>query len=194
MSSITLFVVGSENRGKIQAVENAIKKYPEIFGSIKVSGFKAASLVSDQPLSLEETLTGARNRAKAAYEFALTNPDSVSTATCYGVGLESGIFAVPFTKTGYMDTTACVFYDGKEFHQGLSSCFEYPKKMIEKVLHESKEISDIAVELGFSKASEELRQELGMIGLLTGGVLNRTAYSEQAVVNALIHLKNPELY
>jgi non-canonical (house-cleaning) NTP pyrophosphatase len=66
-------------------------------------------------------------------------------------GLESGIFAVPYTKSGYLDTTCCAIYDGTNFHIGFSSCFEYPKKMIESILQHKKEISDIAVEMGFSE-------------------------------------------
>jgi inosine/xanthosine triphosphatase len=140
--------------------------------------------VSAQPIGLDEILTGAMNRAKAAYgsgEFEL------------GFGLESGIFPVPHTKSGYMDTTACAIYDGERCHVGLSSSFEYPVAMIDKILSEGKEISDVALELGFAE-NREFRQGLGMIGTLTRGVVTRVDYSEQAVHMAMLHLLNPTHY
>jgi non-canonical (house-cleaning) NTP pyrophosphatase len=52
-----------------------------------------------------------------------------------------------------------VIYDGQEYHIGFSSCFEYPKKMIDSILSEGKEISDIAVDMGFAD-NREFRQGL----------------------------------
>jgi len=67
-------------------------------------------------------VSGAKNRALAAYK---TGEYSLA------FGIESGIFEVPHTKSGYMDTTCCAIYDGKEYHLGLSCCIEYPKAMID---------------------------------------------------------------
>jgi non-canonical (house-cleaning) NTP pyrophosphatase len=92
-----------------------------------------------------------------------------------------------------MDTTACAIYDGKQFHLGLSSCFEYPKKMIEGMLSQGKEVSDIALEMGFA-SERSFREGQGMIGVLTKSRINRIDYSYQAVQMALIHLENPEHY
>jgi non-canonical (house-cleaning) NTP pyrophosphatase len=58
-----------------------------------------------------------------------------------------------------MDTSCCVIYDGREYHIGFSSCFEYPKKMIDSILSEGKEISEIAVDMGFAE-NREFRQGL----------------------------------
>lgn len=175
--------IGTENLGKIQAVKNALKKYPA-YHDAQIQGCSITSGVSDQPIGLEETITGAKNRANAAY--AKGNAE-------LSIGLESGIFPVPHTKSGYMDTTICAIYDGATYHIGFSSCFEYPKTMITKVLEEQKEIADIAVELGFSE-HRSFKEGLGMIGVLTNGVISRIAFTEQAVHTALLQLLHPDQY
>ncbi len=175
--------VGSKNSGKISSVIRALEKYEE-FRSCFVEGKSVDSGVKSQPIGLDETITGAKNRA-----FNTFHLDSCD----FAVGLESGIFKVPHTKSEYMDTTACAIFDGKSFHLGLSSCFEYPKSLISKIFDEGKEISEGAVELGFSE-NRDFREEKGMIGVLTKGVITRIDYSEQAVHVALIHLLNKEHY
>jgi len=50
-----------------------------------------------------------------------------------------------------MDTSCCLIYDGVNYHIGFSSCFEYPKKMIDSFMNEGKEICDIAIDMGFAE-------------------------------------------
>ncbi|MGB0757849.1 MAG: inosine/xanthosine triphosphatase [Patescibacteria group bacterium] len=176
-------IVGTQNKGKIQSVVDALHNYPEYKGC-NVVGRDVETGVNDQPIGLDETITGAKNRARLAYE---------SQESDLGVGLESGIFKVPHTKSKYMDTTACAIFDGQEYHIGLSSCFEYPKVMVDKVLNEEKEITDIALELGFAE-DRAFREGQGMIGTLTKGVITRVKFSEQAVHTALVHLLNQKHY
>lgn len=175
--------IGTQNKGKIEALKQTLLQY-HAFTHAKVTSVQVASGVGHQPIGLNETIQGATNRAKAAYE---------SGAFDLGVGLESGIFPVPHTKSGYMDTTCCAIYDGVQIHLGFSSCFEYPKTMIDAVLNEGKEISEIAVELGFAHDSS-FKEDQGMIGVLTGGVVPRVLYSEQAVHMALVHILNKPHY
>jgi inosine/xanthosine triphosphatase len=175
--------VGTLNKGKVQAVVRACGEY-SILNGAEVCGVDVESGVGSQPIGLEEIMNGAKNRARKAYE---------SGKNDLGVGLESGIFKVPHTKSEYMDTSACAIFDGKNYHLGMSSCFEYPAKMIEKVLKEKKEISEAAVEMGFSE-HKSFREGLGMVGVLTKSRLDRIAYSYQAVQMALIHLENSEHY
>lgn len=173
--------VGSTNKVKVNAVKEVIADY-EMFKDAEVVSVEASSSVADQPLSLQETITGAKNRAKAAY-----------TGNNYGVGLESGLFDVPETKTGMMDTCACVIYDGKDFHIGLSSCFEYPIKVTKMVKQGTHDITQAFNEHKLSD-DPKLGAAEGAIGLLTKGKVNRLAYTKQAIIMALIHLENPELY
>ncbi|PKL37131.1 inosine/xanthosine triphosphatase [Candidatus Peregrinibacteria bacterium HGW-Peregrinibacteria-1] len=176
--------VGSANKGKIEAVRRGIARYGDVFEGAVVEGVEVESGVGSQPMGLDEIVKGAINRAKLAYE---------SGEGDLGFGLESGIFLVPYTKSDYMDTTACAIYDGANFHLGLSSCFEYPREMIKRVLKEGKEITDVALDMGFSE-SRDFRENSGMVGILTKGVVSRVTFSEQAVWMAMIHLVNGTLY
>jgi non-canonical (house-cleaning) NTP pyrophosphatase len=77
--SSTIFAIGSDNKAKISAMEMSIKQaFPSM--QFSVVGVKVQSKVSDQPMSDSESITGARNRAKAALELV---PNAE-----FGVGLE----------------------------------------------------------------------------------------------------------
>ena len=155
--------------------------FPE-FSEVAVISVDVDSGVSKQPKSMEQTTKGAMNRAKNAFK----NCD-------ISIGLESGLMEFPNTKSGYMDVTMCAIYDGKKFHLGGSSLFEYPKSIVDLLFSKGYEVDEAAKESGFTESSC-VGKEQGMISLLTKGKLNRKDYSKQAVLTALIHLLNPEHY
>ena len=175
--------VGTTNKGKIEAVARACEVY-DILKNAATVGVPVESGVNAQPIGLNEIIQGAMNRARSAFEYSVCD---------LAFGLESGIFPAPHTKSDYFDTCACAIYDGMGFHIGLSSCFEYPKKMIEMVLGEGKEITEAALALGFSH-DEKFRESQGMVGVLTKGKLTRIDYTFQSVQTAMIHLENSEHY
>ena len=173
--------IGSKNKVKIEALREIIKDYPDFLGA-EIFPVIVDSGVSHQPKSLEETIDGAMKRAKNCFN------------DCdYSFGIESGLIKVPETKTGYMDTTACAIYDGKKFHLGLSSCFEYPIKVTEYVLENNIELSDAFRDLGLTD-KQKIGEEEGIIGVLTKGKYNRKEYTKEAIRTALIHLENKDLY
>jgi inosine/xanthosine triphosphatase len=170
------FNVGSKNKAKVEAVAEILKEYPHLAGA-QVDGVDAASGVSDQPKSLEETVAGAMNRAKAAF------------ADCdYSIGLESGLMRVPETKTGFMDVCVSAIYDGKEFHLGLSSAWEH-SGIFDLVVNKGLDISEAANQLGLTH-NPGIGAAEGAIGILTKGRLDRKAYTKQALRTALIHLED----
>lgn len=173
--------IGSKNPQKIDALKEILMGYPDFLNAQVVSK-NISSGVSHQPKSLEETVDGAMKRAKNSFD-----------GCDYSVGLESGLMKVPETKTGYMDVTACAIYDGKNFHLGLSSAFEYPIKVTKYVLEKDAELSDAFRDLGFTK-KQKIGEEEGIISVLTNGRLNRKEYTKQAIMTALIHLENKKLY
>lgn len=176
-------IVWTKNAGKISAVKKGINEY-EILAWSHLDACDVDSGVHSQPIGMEAIITGAKNRALWAYK---TGDFDLA------FGIESGIFAVPYTKSGFVDTTCCVIYDGNVYHIGFSSCFEYPKKMIDSIMNEGKEISDIAVDMGFAD-NREFRQGLWMVWVLTKSRITRIDYTYQAVQMALLHLENPEHY
>jgi len=173
--------IGSKNKAKIDALKELLKEYPDFIGA-EVFSRDVNTGVSEQPKSLQETIEGAMQRAKNSFK------------DCdFSVGLESGIMPVPYTKTGYMDTTACAIYDGKNFHLGLSSCFEYPPKILRYMFENNENASNAFRELGFTD-KPYIGHEEGIIGVLTKNRLDRKEYTKEAIRTAFIHLENKELY
>ncbi|MEY4744801.1 MAG: hypothetical protein RL272_746 [Candidatus Parcubacteria bacterium] len=169
--------VGSKNEVKVGAVRDLVPEYPFLGGS-EVRGFEAASGVADQPKTLEETIRGAMNRAKACFD-----------GCALSVGIESGLVPVPYAKTGYMDVTACAVYDGREHHLGLSSLFECPKDVTDMILAGEVNMAQAFHRCGYT-SNPMLGSAEGAIGILTKGRVTRKDYTMQALRMAFIHLEN----
>src|SRR3989344_517192 len=156
--------VGSKNKVKVGAVEEILKDYTHL-ARAKISGVDVDSGVSAQPKSFEETIQGAINRAKDSFK------------DCdYSIGLESGLMNVPHSKSGYMDVCVCAIYDGKEFHIGLSSAWEFPKKEITaSILNEGLDINQAMYKAGLTE-KKHIGSEEGAIGYFTKGRMDRKEY------------------
>ena len=169
--------VGSENKAKLEAVSEILREYAHLT-NVEVKGGNAGSEVSNQSKSLEETVRGAVNRAKSSF-----------TDCDYSVGIESGLMRVPYTKSGYMDVCVCAIHDGKEFHLGLSSAWEFPdKRIMELMLDDGLDMSQAINKAGLTD-NPDIGSEQGAIGILTKGRLDRKEYTKQALRMALIHLE-----
>ena len=173
--------VGTKNEAKLSAVKETIKLYNFLSNS-EINGIEVKSNVSEQPKSLNEIVQGAMNRAKNSFTNCNLN-----------IGIEAGLIEVPHTKSGFMDIQVCCIYDGKNCHFGLSSAFEFPKKITELVLNTNLDASQAAHKLGLTDKIKIGNHE-GIIGLLTKGRIARKDLIKQALMNALIHLENPELF
>ncbi|OQA03504.1 MAG: Non-canonical purine NTP phosphatase [bacterium ADurb.Bin400] len=169
--------IGSTNRAKVEALKEIIEDYPLLRGA-EVFAVEVLSGVSDQPKSIDETVAGAINRARKVFSDCL-----------YSVGLESGLMAVPGTKTGFMDVCVCAIYDGKECHLGLSSAWEAPKAVTNYMLNEGLDMTQAALKAGLTDNPQVGKAE-GLVGIMTKGRLTRKSYTQEAIRTALIHLDN----
>lgn len=168
--------IASKNPTKVDAVKELILEYPHLKNA-DVFSVEAPSNVSDQPKSLEETVQGATNRARTVFK------------DCdYSFGIESGLIAVPGTKSGFMDVCVCAIYDGNEFHLGLSSAWEAPKAVMHFIKNEGMDMSQAAIKAGFT-TNPTVGSAEGLIGIVTKGRLIRKEYTKQAILTALIHLE-----
>lgn len=169
-------IIGSKNQIKVDAVKEILQDYPHLKDAI-ISAMEVPSGVKDQPKSLEETVQGAMNRAKGAWR------------DCdYSLGLESGLMAVPNTKTGFMDVCVCAIFDGNEYHLGLSSAWEAPKQVMNYMLTEGLDMNQAAVKAGLTKNLKVGLAE-GLVGIMTKGRLTRKEYTKESIRTALIHLE-----
>lgn len=163
--------VGSLNPVKLGAIRAEMgERFPEaVFEPVA-----ADSGVSDQPIGLEETLRGARNRAENAF------------ADCFlSVALESGLVEAPGSNTGYMNLTACAIFDGRQMYLGLGPAFELPGEVTRLVVEEGLEL-DPAVRRAGLTDNHRIGYAQGIIGILSGGRVTRLDYSRPAVSMALV--------
>ena len=170
--------IASSNPVKIAAaVEGFTQMFPgETFEAISI--YTSVS-VSVQPMSDEETLRGAEERASHA---KLLRPDLE-----YWVGIEGGCADWPIGMGAF---AWVVILDERQCGRGRSGEFFLPEKVAELVRG--------GVELGeaddrvFSRNNS--KQGNGAIGLLTNNAIDRKSLYIPAVIFALIPFTNTELY
>jgi len=170
--------VGSENPVKIEAVKRA-------FGSVwpnknwHVSGTVISSGVADQPMSDEESIKGATQRARQALRICKAD---------YGVGLEGGL-----QKIGklWFDCGWMVVIDKKgRIGIGSSARIQVPAKIM-KLIKDGKElgdVSDIVFKRKYSKQKE------GYFGLMTKGAITRADGYKEGIVMALSRFLQTKLF
>lgn len=170
--------IGSKNPTKIEAVREAFSLF---FNNVIVSGLNIDSGINSQPKSLKEIIQGARNRAI-----------NCSNNCDYGVGIETGVFPINNSLTGYLDIGCCAIYKGKKIvGLGFSPGFEYPKFIVKKILQEGLEVGQIFDEITGDK---NIKQKQGAVGFLAHNKFSRKDFMKAGVIMALFPLLNKELY
>lgn len=170
-------VVASTNPVKIDAARRGfVAMFPDV--AFVVSGVSAPSGVRDQPLGDDETLRGAATRAANARALA---PDAD-----YWVGIEGGVSDVD----GAMQAFAWVVaLSSERSGKSRTGTFMLPQE-VARLVRDGMELGH-ADDVVFGRANS--KQQNGSVGLLTGDVIDRAAYYEQAVVLALIPFKHPTM-
>lgn len=174
-------VVGSQNQAKVAAVCETLLGY-SCFEQAEVIGFEAESGVNEQPLSLEETVKGAKNRAEAAFKNGT-----------FGIGLESGLMQVPETDFEYMDVCICSVFDGKQHHIGMSCGFRLPKAVSDLIFSKGFDLNQAMQACGLT-SNPKLGSSEGAIGILTQGRINRKDHCRLALTTALISIENSHYF
>lgn len=170
--------VGSKNPTKVNAAKQAFTAlWPDEKWDIQ--GIEINSGISDQPMSDEESIKGAYNRARRALKEL--NAD-------YGVGLEGGLH-----KTGehWLDSGWVVVVD-KEGKEGLGSTVKMvvPPKIME-LINNGKDLAE-ACDLVFNQSNTG--QGDGHFGLMTKNQITRTSGLKDGVIAALSYFVHPNLH
>lgn len=173
-----IIAVGSTNKAKVAAVKEAVKGY-SFLAKHRLFSFSTASGVSSQPLSLEETIRGSKNRAVKAF--------AVCESCDYSFGIESGLMEAPGTQTGFLNICACTVFDGVDSYLGLSCGFEVPPKILQYVLEQKMDLSQACLTSGITKNAASGSTE-GLVGILTNGQIDRKEYTKQSIIPALAQL------
>lgn len=186
-SKPVVIAVGSKNPVKVKSALTGISESLPIessAGSISAVGLDIPSGVSDQPMSDDETKTGATARAKGAFE---QHKVEFGQYPSYSVGLEGGCCFVG-------DKLECfawiVVYNGEKYGSARTASFFLPDA-IATLVRDGLELGD-ADDKVFGSTNN--KQSGGTVGHLTNGVINRTDYYIHAVIFAFIPFLWPDLY
>ncbi len=169
-------LVGSTNPVKLKATEEAFRKF---FPQVQVQGREVDSGVHHQPRD-QETFAGAQNRVEA---LASLNPEAD-----FLVGIEGGI--VQLYDRWFALGVMCIRHRSGREAFGTSPGFELPASIVHQLLA-GKELGTVMDEL---TGQHNTKQNLGAIGILSGGVMDRRTLYVQGLITALVPLLNPELY
>jgi inosine/xanthosine triphosphatase len=158
--------VGSKNPAKIQAVQSAFEKMGY---KVNIKGIDVSSGVADQPLSDNETITGAINRAKAVMAYGKFD---------YGFGLEGGIEETSFGM--FLCNWGAVVNAAEETNIGGGIRILLPESIAEGV-RKGEELGKVIDQW---TGKQHIAKKEGTIGILTKGHINRAEMFEDTVICA----------
>lgn len=169
-------VVASKNPVKISATRLGFESY---FSTVTIRGENVESGVSDQPMSDDETLTGAQNRAESAKQL-YADAD-------FWVGIEGGIEPKGNGLTAF---AWIVILNVDKTGESRTTSFQLPPK-VAKLIEKGYELG-IANDIIFNE--DNSKQKTGAVGILTKDRITRTELYKQAVQLAIIPFINYNLY
>lgn len=171
--------VGSTNPVKVNAVINAASEtWPEIVAE----GFGVSSGVSEQPMSDEETKQGAINRARSALKEGLKSHKTAKGTVCLGVGMEGGI--VDLGDEMWSTVWVAVADTKGNIELAAGARFLVPQKIAE-IIREDGEMGPAAAMLLGEGEINRVKQNEGLIGIMTDGFVDRTEEYQGIVKLAL---------
>lgn len=172
MSEMLNAYVSSESPVKHDAIKRA---FARIGLQVETIGFAVESDVAAQPLSIEETHTGAQNRHEKLRRL-------VGEKAGYLVTNESGVVK-PFTGANWKGCEVVIIErqpDGLNM-VGIDLGVEYPQEMMDKVPSEYSDLGILLqVEHGFAEKDPP--------SYLTGGKISRADLIEQALFKVLAQM------
>lgn len=155
--------IGTTNKAKTQAVEAIVNQY---FEKVTFTYFKAASQVSDQPMTTEETRLGAMNRANNA---------STATGAALSFGLEGGVTEIA-GEMYVCNWGALTLADGTIF-TAAGAQIRLPEEIAQEI-RVGKELGPV---MEHYTQRLDIRQGAGAVGIFTQGIVTRQKMFEHIV-------------
>jgi inosine/xanthosine triphosphatase len=166
---------GTENPSKLDGAREAASRLFQC--KFELLPLNVPSGVSDQPIGWKETMKGAKNRAKNAFN---------TVANCdYGIGFESGLLLFGGKR---FDIVFCAVYGGADFSFGNSMGFHVPDSIFHRIKKEKKSMGEVVSELS---GIADIGTKMGAIHFLSNGLLERKEMNRQALLCAFIPRMHP---
>lgn len=205
-----IVAVGSKRGPKVNAVTEALASIRNTLAreiDFEILGIEVPSGVRHTPLSREDLMTGARQRAEALVRIARTE----NKPWKYFVGLEGGIDVIPGADVmPNLDVTPDVDIvseagkrwvflenwayatDGTSLGAfGQSGAVLLPDALAKTVVDDGVELSEAIDEFA---GAHNIRDREGAWGILTHGLINRQEAFRVAVINAFAPFFNRDAY
>ena len=183
--------VGSTRRPKLQAVHEAAGSFASALAPnarVEIQGYEVESGVSHTPVSREELMQGARQRAEALWKLLR----EAATSADYCVGLEGGLHVVSGDgeRRVFLESWAYVS-DGVRGHFGCSGSIEVPEALAKEVVTGGVEL---AAAIDRFAGAVGIRDGQGAWGVLTGNMISRQESFRLAVLTAFAPFYNARMY
>ena len=185
-----LVAVGSLRKPKLAAVHQAVAALADNLaaGAIEIVGVEVESGVRDTPLSREESMRGARQRAETLQKMAQEEAKPWN----YFVGLEGGLDSV--MENGklrvFLESWAYVS-DATRGYFGRSGAVELPEALAEEVVVKGIDLS-IAIDRFAGEAG--IRDAQGAWGVLSANQITRQEAFRVALIAAFAPFFNEQIY
>ncbi|MCK9409235.1 MAG: inosine/xanthosine triphosphatase [Bacteroidetes bacterium] len=180
-----LITIASTRIPKVNGVKKAVLALTQKFGidssTIRFESQEAASGVADTPASIDELMTGARQRAKTVFQ-PLKDERSLS------IGVEGGLFRVDHSV--FLQSWTCI-YDGTSFYYGSSGALPIPERLAQMVFDEG---IDLGVAIDRFAQQTDIRSRQGTYGVLTDDMMTREDSFELSATFALMPIFNTPVY
>lgn len=182
MNNTIIVAVGSIRRPKLDAVREVVTVLSPIFGwdvPVEIVGVEVSSSVRHTPLSREETMSGARNRAEATLRIACEKSEPWE----YFVGLEGGIDVVceHGKRWAFLENWAYVADTSGRRAFGQSGAIALPEALATRVVDEGIELAE-AIDAYAGQIG--VRDAQGAWGVLTHNLITRQGSYRIALISA----------
>jgi inosine/xanthosine triphosphatase len=181
-------VIASLRTPKVNGVHRAFRKLSQRYslGDISFETLSVQSGVQATPLSIDELMAGAQQRARAAYSNAKSR--SKNSEVLFSVGVEGGVCV--FQQHTFLQSWACV-YDGRYLSFGSSGSIEIPAALSDAVVRDRADLGNV---IDTFAEQHNVRSKQGTWGILTNDLITREDSFELATINALVPFFNKEIY
>jgi len=185
--------IGTRRRPKINATRNAFSALAPLLGvqqsRIHFYPLSVQSGTAAMPMTLQELMRGARNRAEKARAALQCR----GIPADYAVGLEGGFFAEPAPELGlcyFLQSWVYVLHSDTGFF-GSSVAIPVPAAIVQEMQATQKELGEVIDRFA---GEENVRDKGGAFEVFTSGQIDRTRSYEMALICALAPFYNPGIY
>ena len=188
-----IVAIASENKPKVSACKKVFSELKNEFNTDKEISFIIKNMdfgVADMPLSLDDLMTGAKNRAEKLYNTL----KSENRPADYFIGLEGGFFikhnSERLNPVVFLESWVYAF-NGMNGYWGSSGAIEVPEKISDDILNSGKELG-VIIDQKMNQSG--IRSNQGTVGVLTNNKITRQDFFETALKFAIAPFYNSIIY